>query len=400
MFYKNVQLAHKPYTLHTLTREIQQQSGITFSYDASRVRPDSKVKLKKDRMTVAELLSYIRKKTGIGYKVVSGNHIIYIPPSRKPGRKKPVAARKAIKPKPADWQQRESYPSPPATAANDSLSGQYIMVVGDSATAAGYYFGGGAAGAGGVYTGHERPAYEAFVVDDEEEDDWNDPYGNLAPAKSRFGTPLGQSGGISFLKSSVMIAPLVSVDEIYYLNPGIRAGFDFLYGAVSYNATGPYPHWRYGAGVSVPLNPRWRIALAFNTGRRISQPYNILTIDTIPPSQPDTFELPTIVEKNTPLLVESRLTRVTLSFEWHAGSNFYLDAGLTLNHLRSRYSSENQPVALSDILPIGYDADEKYRTLKPPYLLGNTYQGNTSSNTKIWLGLQLTLIYRLHFFDR
>lgn len=76
-----------------------------------------------------------------------------------------------------------------------------------------------------------------------------------------------------------------------------------------------------------------------------------------------------------------------------------LGAGITLNYLKTNYSSNGNAVTLSNLLPIGYDADQKYQTIDPPYLLGNTYSGNQSSNVKTWLGLQLMLVYRLQFFD-
>src|SRR3569833_1290106 len=77
MFYKEILLTHKPYTLQSITEEIQTQSGISFSYNADNINPDTKIKIKGDRITVAEVLALIKKQTGVSYKIFSQRHIIY-----------------------------------------------------------------------------------------------------------------------------------------------------------------------------------------------------------------------------------------------------------------------------------------------------------------------------------
>src|SRR6187402_2732633 len=88
MFYSEILLKHKPYTLQSLTEEIYAQSGITFSYNADKIRPD--IKIKNEKLTVAVLLALVKKKTDIGYKIISQNHIVYTEPAKE---------RKASKPK-------------------------------------------------------------------------------------------------------------------------------------------------------------------------------------------------------------------------------------------------------------------------------------------------------------
>ena len=162
MFYKEIQLPHKPYTLHTLTREIQRQSGITFSYDAVKIDPDKRVRLRKsqDRLTVKELLSVLRKKTGVSYKIVSSSHIIYtLSGGKKKKSRKPANHR--IKPA------QEQYPALPPednvaaepyipALREDSTFEHQIIVVGDSSLAAGYYLS-GSGGGGGAYAGQKDP---------------------------------------------------------------------------------------------------------------------------------------------------------------------------------------------------------------------------------------------------
>lgn len=398
MFYKEIQLEHKKsYTLQALTREIQKQTGISFSYNAARIDPYTKVRVS-DKLTVEQILSSIRKKAGIGYKVISKTHIIYTEsPNKKrlraKGKKKKTYKRQEIR-------QPEPYYNDMVVRSlgTDSVVGQQIIIVGDSSVA-GYYFS-GSGGAGAIYAGDDQTKYPIVLdeTDDEEVDEDVNDYQNGLSRNTSKGYTKGESEALNYIKRSALIAAGISADEIYYLNPTFRAGFDFLYGTVSYNI-GAHAHWRYGIGSSAKLNDNWRLHFNISTGQNIGERYNIQKFDTIPSPQPDSLEPPIIIETNTPLLVRSKLTRFTLSTEWNMGKGFMLGVGVTLNYLKTNYFSNGNPVTLSNLLPIGYDADQKYQTIDPPYLLGNTYSGNQSSNVKTWLGLQLTLIYRLRFFD-
>jgi hypothetical protein len=391
MFFRQVFLEpKKKYTLQTITREIQQQTGISFSYNAAHINPGTKVKLKTDRITVEQLLGTIRKKTGIGYKVISKTHIIYTEAGAKRRKKGKSKKRKAT---PAPVYVRQNNETRLRSIEGEGVAGQQIVIIGDSSVAA-YYFSGGASSGGG-YTGHDMTKYPVVldVTDEEYEEDEPAPYSGR---HTNNGYANAKTEVVNYLKGSTLIAIGFAADETYYSNPTARVGFDFLYGTVSYNL-GPYAHWRYGIGGSAKVNDRFSLHLNITTGQGFSEKYNIQRFDTIPPT--DSIQDPQIIETNTPLLVQSKLTRFTLSAEWNLGRGFTLGGGLILNRLKTSYSSYGNPVTLSNMLPIGYDADAKYQTINPPYLLGNSYSGNATTNIKTWIGLQLTLIYRLQFFE-
>jgi len=394
MFYKEVLLPRKPYTLYTLTREMQRQTGITFSYNAANIRAMQKIRIRQDRLTVQKLLALVRKKTGVGYAVIGGKHIIYLPPARGRKRKKAVSAQK----KEEKFYRQELAAAQRAPVkrlatlpATDSLAGD-VVVVGDSTLAAGYYISGGG-NAGGSYQGNDMTVEAA-----EEEDPYEDISDPWQRESRNWNAPV-HTEALEFIKKSTLAAFSLSADEMYYLGPGFRAGFDFLYGTVTYHI-GSYTHWRYGIGISAGINERWRLHLHFNTGKNLNASYTVPRFDTTFVPQPDSTLLPVVTEHHTPLLVQSRLSRIAVSAEWHINRSFSLAGALVFNMLHTRYTSNGNPVTLSEILPIGYDADLRYRSLNPPYTLGNSYSGNTTSNTKTWIGLQLTLSYRIPFFER
>jgi hypothetical protein len=395
MFYKEIQLdPKKTYTLQSITREIQQQTGISFSYNAARINPDRKIRMKTDRITVAQLLSSIRKKAGIGYKIISKTHIIYV----ESGKKK-IAGKKGHvrKSRPSSSNAQDNPETVMRPVGHDSTVGQQIVIIGDSSVMNYYFSGGGSSGGG--YGGDVLVKYPVMIDATEDEEFEEEREYNISRNTSK-GNVYGSAEAVTFLKSNVLFAAGILADETYYLNPTVRAGFDFLYGTVSYNV-GPFPHWRFGIGGSAKVNDNWTLHVGINTGSSIFQNYNIQTFDTIvQPQPPDTFVPPVIIETNTPLVVKSKLTRFSVSAEWNLGRGFTLGGGLILNRMKTDYSSNGNPVTLNNFLPVGYDADSKYRTIKPPYLLGNTYNGNSSSNVKTWIGLQVSLMYRLSFFER
>lgn len=396
MFYKEIQLTHKPYTLHSLSREMQRQSGITFSYNAARISANQKIKIKDNKLTVEQLLALVKKKAGIGYKIVSSNHIVYIEGPKKKGlfaRKKDVKKAK-LKEQPV----RVTQPAVAAPSNNktvkepvrqDTAVPGRIVIVGDSSLAMAYYFSGGG-NSGGAYNA-------AGIAKAPGEKAWTDPYLDLnAPATT---AGYGDSKTAGFFKKNILVAAGASADEIYYFNPSARAGFSFLYATVSYNLGGS-PHWRYGLGTSARINDKWNMHLAFNTGKKIPGAYNLVTIDTIFPPDPDSGEV-SFVETNHAITVQSKLTRFSLQLEYQLTKDVTLSGAATLNYLTTEYSSNGAPVQFDNFKgSTTTDPDKEFRLIKPPYLLGNSYSGTNSTNSKIWIGLQLSLFYRIPFFGQ
>lgn len=386
-FYKEIQLVHKPYTLHTLTREIQKQSGISFSYNASRINPNQKIRIKEGKLTVAVLLATIQKKSGVGYKAIRSNHIIYTEAPSKKG----VLAKKKNRRRKTD-NIAKANPSESlnkvAVARKKDTASQHIVIIGDSSVAS-YYFS-GAGNVGGSYTGKNITPQKFDFVIDHPDNEWNaDPYSRL----DHEGRDWQASGPLGFIKDHAVIGVGISADEVYYFNPTITGGFNFLYTTLSYNI-GSYPHWRYGLGTSFNLGDRWKMHVTINTGSTVSANYNLSFTDTII-IPPDTIA--GITQRNEPLAVQSKLSRFTLSAEWGVRKNLFLSGGVTLNYLKTNYSSNGNAVSINGLDPEEMDGDNKYRTIKPPYLSSNTYSGDQSSNVKTWIGVQLSLIYRLSF---
>lgn len=383
-FRKEIRLKQKRYTLQSITAEMKAQSGISFSYNAASIDPATRIRLKGSTATVAQILAVIKKKTGISYKTINQHHIIYVAAS---GKKQAAAKPKKKKRSKRDLKQDIAEPVPVAPSdpanrpASDDLTTSAAAGAADSTdagrTGAGdsslmmssYSGGGGAGGGGGSETAGEDDAPPHIP-----ERKWRRGTGNSS-----------ENNTLNFFANNVLLALGASVDETYYFNPTLKFGMRFIYGIASYNLGGGGNTWRYGVGGSATIDEHWSMHFAITTGQSVSKNYTI--------SYPDT----TIPQ--APLSVTSKLTRYGISTNYSFGNGFAVEGGLTFNSLKTNYTSNGSPVTLSDILPVGYDADEKYTGIKPPYVLGNSYSGNSTGNTKTWIGFQISLLYQLRLSE-
>ncbi len=289
--YKEIVLQKKSYSFHELTREMQQQSGCTFSYNASKISSGKKIKPRSERLTVREILNIINRQASIGYKITGQGHIVYQPPApvtvaqRRKEKKETKAEQKPARKKEKSNQQKpETIAAVPASARD---SAQHIIVIGDSALATTYY--NSSSGYGGAFPGNSNGRY-SFVLH-YDKGSWHDPYlqldGTLYTDRQYYEPKIW-----SLIKRNTLIDIGVSADETYYLNPQIHLGFGFLYGILSYHI-GKYSHWQYGLGSSADIGGSWSIGASFTTGAPAPVRFDALTIDTIPGKPPvDSFRRP------------------------------------------------------------------------------------------------------------
>lgn len=385
MFLTRILLKHKPYTLQSLTKEMQAQSGISFSYNAARINPGTRIRIRGDRATVAQILAVIKRKTGISYKVVNRRHIIYVASNikKKAAAKPGKIKRSQIQSEQQTTKQVEAAPLSEAASDNQTNNGAATTDStktagtggsGDSTLMMSYYAGGGS-GSGGGGGGSDETNGDDNAPPHISERKWR------RSTASSNGT--SENSVLGFFGDNLLLAGGASVDETYYLNPTLKFGMRFLYGIASYNLGGGGNTWRYGLGGSASIDEHWSMHFVVTTGQSVYKDYTITYPDTTIPQ--------------APLRVTSKLTRYGISTHYNFGNGFTVEGGLTFNSLKSNYTSNGNPVTLSNILPVGYDADEKYTGIKAPYTLGNSYSGNSTGNTKSWIGFQVTLLYQLRF---
>lgn len=410
LLYKEIQLDKKTYTFDELTHAIQQQTGITFSYNASKISADRSFHIKAKRITAIKLLAIIKDKSGIGYKVVHPGLIIYKPTGRKPTTHKKSKRKKktktVVKATPtittnALAKATASPDKPPVIARAADSSSQTVVVIGDSATASDFYFG----GAGGSGAGGSMGTIKMVMRYPGKNDNVLNPYASLNPPGGEhqtFSSNWQQKGNIApFFKKNFLMAGGFSTSETYYFSPVLHFGFRFLYADLSYNV-GAYSQFRYGLGAEAQINDKWAIQAGFNTGESFSESYVNVTFDSIFLPPPDSLSPPPppiVTEITTPISVESKLLCFSLSAVRKVNKNLTLSGGLVLNRLSTQYFSNDQPFDLTQLEPPVLDADNRFRTLKPPYELSRSYSPADARLTQLWVGFRIGIFYRLSFSD-
>lgn len=411
MLYKKIQLSKKSYTFDELTHEIQKQTGITFSYNASKINPHQKFRIKREQKNVTQLLSIIKNRSGIGYKMISPNYIVYIAPvkvnSSSEQKKKAKKRAEDIAKKKETKDNTTPIIVPEAgnqVAANnlqsDSAAQQTEIVIGDSVTVSNYYSSGGA-GYGGYGSRNNSNGESIHIVmryPSEHDQGILDPYASLNSPKEKSHFQLFSFDNLDvskFFEKNLLITAGVSANETYYFNPGIHFGFRFLYATLSYNF-GAFSEWRYGLGMEVPISEKWFLQAELNTGKGFFRNYSYSTIDTIFPPPQDSLAPIQIIHKDNSINVTSKLSSFSLSVATNLNKNILLSGGITINRLKSSYFSEGMPFDINSFKPVIPDATSRFQTLKPPYVLSQSYNSLDAIGVKYWLGIQLSIYWRLN----
>jgi hypothetical protein len=173
----------------------------------------------------------------------------------------------------------------------------------------------------------------------------------------------------------------LTADETMYLNPTIRVGCPFIYGIAQFSTNFIVSGFRYGVGGSFRVADKWRLGLNATTGN-YSKGYQWNII------------LPGLPVSIDPITVNTSLQKIGLSVETAISRDIQIQFGPMLNILGTKYYTFDTPI------PIGADetnANKFYNYIKPPYTIQDNYSPYSTQNTKLWIGLQASLFYRINF---
>lgn len=165
----------------------------------------------------------------------------------------------------------------------------------------------------------------------------------------------------------------ISLEESFIVNGQLQAGMPFLYAIASWGTGRNASGLRYGVGISAPLGENWRLHLQATTGK--------MQFD---------YDSATFVKK------EIRMQWQKLAFiaERRLNDHLGVQAGISLNVLRSEYYMMGTPASLGREEEV---ALKDVRYFKPLYTISDTFSPDAVDSRKMWLGIQLSVIYRLHF---
>lgn len=172
----------------------------------------------------------------------------------------------------------------------------------------------------------------------------------------------------------------VGADDSSILGAGIQVGIPIFYATLTGNSNFRASHFRYGAGTSFMLNSNMRFHVVANTGYVNREGHFI-----------------DVYGDRYSIAVESKLHRAGSGLEFRMPNKFSIQVLLQYNYLTNKYFIDGEPSNLEQFNNTG---DEIFYTIKPLYVITDTFSPTSSSNIKTWMGLQLNLFYRIDFSNR
>ena len=175
------------------------------------------------------------------------------------------------------------------------------------------------------------------------------------------------------------VQPGFAADEALYANFQAKAGMTLAYGIVSWSTNFSVSGFRYGAGISYPVNNRWLIELEATTGKLFKET-PIHTVSDTGATRPIVY-------------VNSQLQRISLFVQRRIAAHLSVHAGPVFNRLKSTYQLTTWPLSLATLRLIATTPEKDYVTIKPPYTLHRS-PPEEMEDISTWIGFQVGISYR------
>lgn len=171
-----------------------------------------------------------------------------------------------------------------------------------------------------------------------------------------------------------------AADEALYANLHAKAGVTLVYGIISWGTNFSVSGFRYGAGISYPVNNRWLVALEATTGKLFKET-TVRTVSDTGATRPIVY-------------VNSQLQRISLFVERRIAPHLSVHAGPVFNRLKSTYQLTTWPLSLATLRVVATTPEKDYVTIRPPYTLHRSPPEETE-DISTWIGFQIGISYRL-----
>ncbi|MCF6402480.1 porin family protein [Chitinophaga filiformis] len=206
----------------------------------------------------------------------------------------------------------------------------------------------------------------------------------VSPALIPLSPPAGREKKRYIYEKPGLFKPFVqagfAADDALYANLQAKAGITLVYGIVSWSTNFSVSGFRYGAGISYPLNNGWLIELEATTGKLFKETPIHIDDDT--------------TNTRPPLFVNSRLQRVCLFAQKSIAPHLSVYAGPVFNHLKSTYQLSTWSLSVATLQEISLTPEKDYMTIRPPYTLHRS-PAEEIEDIRVWIGFQIGISYRL-----
>lgn len=378
--------------LDSLLRLITKQTGAKFSLNSRKFPATRSIHINQHKQTIEDLLQTIKRNTGVYYALL-GDHIILLdnpPPKKKNSdpvttKKKPNAVPPRLPAKTSTSQTGLPSNKPttvkPATTINKSQPPVTPANTVNKKTT----------------TETETPADKNELTNSNSlinkagTDTLKNPAATLPVKDSTTNKPVvknhttaGNSNNTASKKNSakerrsilsdLFVKPGFSADDVFYVNPTVHIGHPWLYGIASWSTNFKIHGFRYGAGSSIRFNEDWKLHLQFTTGIYSSSVSNTISMN---------WQFITNLHK-AGIIAEKKLN-----------DRFSIQFGPVLNSMRLTYyrNGEKTTPGITE-----ESANKIFTLIRPVYTLSDNYSTQNIQSSKLWVGLQVSFFYNLHFF--
>lgn len=366
------------YTINELTMVMQQQADISISYDAQKIKSNTRVRLPKQVMTVKELAVLLQKNYQIQSKFI-GTHILLKKEHKAPGRTKSKKAgtkkKKAIP--------KEAAVSPVSATGNVSQENPVVSLEETILDTISNFA-------------------DTFTVDKKiiAQFGWD-----IAPAAANFSETQNDIDRLD--KPQVIdINPSwyerfelsfnLSGDEIFYLNPGVGLHWDKFALTANYAIKGDLSHFRFGASYTQAINSNVHITLWGNYGAMPKQAkllnYQYDSVGTVVPDSPIIVTIPGAAAYS----IRGNSLKIGINIDWQLGQNLELFSGLSYNRSQTEILYNDVAAApYSFINPLTVLRGADFQLFPNILTISDNFSPVRATSSRNWVGFQIGLRFYL-----
>lgn len=359
-----IELPSQSLRLDSLFKFISKTTGLTFTYDASKIKPQRIVKSKKQVITLIELFSILKDQTYIDSKFIDDHIVLFLSPTQAPiepavrrasGRNDTLLAKQSVSPKTMTTVQSSIKTS--NTIDRKSTDSASFTVAGFTDVSI------------NITRSLNRTPLMQYI--DSSMYKVQQVNSGLTQRKAKPKSKTKFKPAMPEMEANFGL----SIDESSYLGATLQMGIPFLYGTASWHTNINTAHFRLGAIASFNITSRARIQLSWSTGN-LSKQYTVDSTGLSPSYQ---------------LSAKSKLDRIGLAVQFPISKSLQLLLGPQLNRLKTSYYINSIPTTLL-LIP---NAAEVYYTLKAPYTLNKTKFEPPYFYKYTWIGFQIAVLHKI-----
>lgn len=374
LFNRTVTLSTQSVRLDTLLQTITRQTGIRFSYNSRRLNTAYKLSLPEKKLSVADVLHELRKRTGVSYLRVENQLILNV-------EKSTIQKNTPSKPRAGNANRPTALtPSPPQPKKSEILQTELIVDNKNPIDS----------------TSSDRaelisvPSDALITRTDSAALPATDSTQQIVAQATNLKTDIVRdrvdpesSKKVTLKRSNLFVDVGITTEETAYLGATIRAGTPTFFGTLTVKSNGRAAILMYG------------LSGGFNNGSR-----SRILLNTSFGTYTKSFEATTVsidsINTTHTIAVSGIWATVNAGVEWKlsASGSWKLFAGLSFNALESKYRVDGKNQSVTG-MP-GVNREARYAAFYPPYTLSNGYNDTVFQSVKTWLGFQVG-IYRKIF---